>query len=219
MAIISLGFNCDPAQTVVFKGLRKKKNEGYKTCPFDLMLTFYPAICELIKNDFEDFYNPEFLTIKEKSDERKIINIKYPCIFNHESPDHYNILGSGEGWTSEFHFTENNYQRFVERYKNRVDNFRNYINEAISSKTEIIFVISRCNRIPVELDEIIQEKYKDLKYKIAYINKLTYGWEENYLKFLGYKDDNEEILRLRDINENDHNYSVGNCVPFDEFFP
>ena len=98
--MISLGFNCYSAQIGVDLGLRFRKSEGYNTGPFDLMFTFYESLCEIIKNDFEDFYNPELLKLIDGEGDQRIIHTKYNCIFNHESPDHFNILGSGEGWTN-----------------------------------------------------------------------------------------------------------------------
>lgn len=38
---ISLGWNCDAAGYAVKNKLRETKNNGYKTCPFDIMITNY----------------------------------------------------------------------------------------------------------------------------------------------------------------------------------
>ena len=49
---ISLGQNCHSAIVGVSMGLRKTKQNGYKTCPFDEMVTNYKGIIECIKDDF-----------------------------------------------------------------------------------------------------------------------------------------------------------------------
>ncbi len=41
---ISLGLNCSSAIYGVNNNLRNTKKDGYKTCPFDLMLSSYNGI-------------------------------------------------------------------------------------------------------------------------------------------------------------------------------
>ncbi len=43
---ISLGLNCSSAVYGTKKNLRKKKENGYNTCPFDLMLSSYSGLIE-----------------------------------------------------------------------------------------------------------------------------------------------------------------------------
>ena len=50
---ISLGMKCDSAVWGVVNGLRNTKENGYKTCPFDEMLTNYPGLIECLKDDFK----------------------------------------------------------------------------------------------------------------------------------------------------------------------
>lgn len=110
---ISLGWNCYPREIVVAHMNERKVSDGYHSCPFDLMGSYYPALCELFNNDFEDMYNPEFLKINETD---TIINTKYGFTFRHESSNHFGILGTGEGWKTQKDFTENNFEKFIKRY-------------------------------------------------------------------------------------------------------
>lgn len=43
---ISLGWNCLTATEAVNRGLRKTKANGYRTCPFDIMVSNYNGIYE-----------------------------------------------------------------------------------------------------------------------------------------------------------------------------
>jgi hypothetical protein len=53
---ISLGWNCQSARTGVSMGIRRTKTNGYKTCPFDQMITNYPGIMECFKDEFAYLY-------------------------------------------------------------------------------------------------------------------------------------------------------------------
>jgi hypothetical protein len=46
---ISLGWNCNSAIYGVNNGIRLEKKDGYKTCPFDEMLSNLPGIIKCIK--------------------------------------------------------------------------------------------------------------------------------------------------------------------------
>lgn len=167
---ISLGWNCSPAMLGVEHGYRQRKEEGYTTCPFDEMITSYDGILQCLEEDFQDFCNPECLTLKQISNESQyckgdslIYNKKYKFLFNHESPGHGN-LWKYQNWSGGInHYIDNNYKLFRERYTRRVQNFRNYLN----SGEEIIFLV-----IPPrednykELREILSQQYPNLKYSI-----------------------------------------------------
>jgi hypothetical protein len=43
---ISLGWNCSSAVYGVSSGIRNTKQNGYKTCPFDGMITNYKGIVD-----------------------------------------------------------------------------------------------------------------------------------------------------------------------------
>jgi hypothetical protein len=52
---ISLGANCGAAARGKFFGVRASKEQGYKTCPFDLILSNYPGLLKCLREDFKNF--------------------------------------------------------------------------------------------------------------------------------------------------------------------
>lgn len=169
--VISLGWNCHPAMLGIEQGLRKRKIDGYKTCPFDEMITNYNGIVQCIENDFQDFCNPDTLEIKHIPSESKylkddfiIYNKKYKFLFNHESPGHAK-LWIDQKWPGGInHFIANNYEKFIERYTRRIQNFREYLNSGV----KIVFLI-----IPPREDDFqelraaFSRKYPSLNYSIV----------------------------------------------------
>lgn len=71
---ISLGWNCHSAVVGASIGLRKTKQNGYKTCPFDEMITNYKGIIECIKDDFEFFCDIKYLELIKIPAESKWLN-------------------------------------------------------------------------------------------------------------------------------------------------
>jgi hypothetical protein len=180
---ISLGWRCESATYANSIGLRESKQDGYLTCPFDLMISNYIGICECIKDDFKYFCDPNYLILKkcpkmkiilgdnQNDDELWIYNTYYNFTFNHESPDHGNLYNT-ENWpTGKNYFVENNFEKFIERYNRRIENFRYYIQNC----TKINFIISRYNAIPCELYNIIKEKYQNLSFEILTIINISQG--------------------------------------------
>jgi hypothetical protein len=153
----------------VHNGYRDSKRQNYKTCPFDLMVTNYAGIIKCILEDFKNFTNPEFLQIKDDC----IVNTYYKFGFNHETPGHadlYKIESWAEGPN---HFINNNYKNFIERYNQRITNFRNYLNDPNSSIIFIIFPIhfyAYKNDDFVELKKALLNKYPKLDYKFVIID-------------------------------------------------
>lgn len=187
---ISLGWNCSSAVLGVEHGYRSQKKDGYKTCPFDEMITSYHGIVDCIEDDFQDFCTPEFLELKQISNESKycqgdllIYNTKYRFLFNHESPGHAN-LWKDQGWPGgKCHYIENNYEKFRERYSRRIQNFRTYL----QSGEEIVFLV-----IPprednyIKLRTVLSEKYPTVKYSIV---SFPFSISEDHYK------DHMELLR------------------------
>ena len=161
MTIISLGWNCDPAIMCTQMKLKLTKEKGYLTCPFDLMVTNYKGICECIRDKFKYLTDINYLVI----DNNAIYHTKYKFIFNHESPNHFDIL-KHENWSSPNHFVDNNFEKFIDRYNKRIANFNKYISE-----NYVIFVHQRYNSISPELDNAIHETYPQLKYRILCVTK------------------------------------------------
>ena len=50
---ISLGWNCSSATYGVQHKLRTTKKNGYKTCPFDEMITNYQGIVQCFLDNFQ----------------------------------------------------------------------------------------------------------------------------------------------------------------------
>jgi hypothetical protein len=173
---ISLGWNCTPATFGVDERIRERKENGYLTCPFDEMITNLPGVIKCIEDDFKDFTNEKYLELivsEEKVggimlNETLIHNTKYNFIFNHESPGHADLYKT-QSWTEGVnHYIDNNFNLFKERYNRRIQNFKNYIKDA-QNLDNIIFILSRFNKDVKKLDEVLKQKYPNLKYEILTI--------------------------------------------------
>ena len=170
---ISLGWNCSPATAGVSNGLRAAKADGYRTCPFDEMVTNLPGIVECLRDDFKYFTDSEHLALIEApftsggvvQGERLIHNTKYNFFFNHESPDHAGLYISQNWQGGKYHYMDNDYKLFKERYNRRVDSFRNYIN----SGDKIAFIISRFSEDYTQLHKALSETYPNLEYDILHM--------------------------------------------------
>ncbi len=163
--VISLGWNCYPASHAVAIGIRKTKEQGYKTCPFDLCVTNYEGITKCIEEDFENFLKPEHLVIKTvkenevydtyKKGDLMIYNKYYKFIFNLESPGHANLYNQ-ENWEGgTYHYIVDGFKKFKERYEARIQNFRQYLSENQS----IHFLISSFRPGIEELKAVCQMRY------------------------------------------------------------
>jgi hypothetical protein len=166
---ISLGNVCYSAEWAVQNKFRKRKEDGYNTCPFDLMVSNYKGIVKCIKEDFKNFCDTKHLLLKNNI----ILNTYYNFGFNHESPYHADLY-IHENWPEGAnHFINNNYLHFIERYNNRIQSFRNYLND---SKNIIIFIICFNNEpYPdddlLELENALLEKYPKLKFELKIIKQ------------------------------------------------
>ena len=168
MVGISLGWNCHSANRGVTLGLRALKKDGYNTCPFDEAITNYPGIVDCIRSDFADFFS---VTLKETSSDAAyykgdmlIYNPRYRFLFNHESPGHANLWRIEEWPGGINHFVDKNYEAFITRYQNRIENFRAYLR----SGEPVVFLITHPdpNFEFKELKEALGEAYPDLNYRI-----------------------------------------------------
>jgi hypothetical protein len=210
---ISLGWRCESAIYAVNNKIRKIRDEGYLTCPFDICVTNYIGLCKCIEDDFKYFCDTSYLVLKKEPKLKKILgenqtedqywiyNSYYNFAFNHESPGHGDIYLK-EKWEGGInHFTSNNFEKFIERYTKRINNFRHYLS---LKNTRINFVILRYNSVPYELSNIIQQKYPNLNYTIfsavnfssdalaLTLKKNEIGIKEFDIKYLKYMDINEE---------------------------
>jgi hypothetical protein len=190
---ISLGWNCHSAMWAVANGLRKRKEDGYKTCPFDIMVTNYVGICECIKDDFKYLCDENYLELIPVSDtEHTIYNNKYNFGFNHESPGHANLYIT-ERWEHGInHFVINNYEHLKKRYLDRVNNFREYLSDRNNLIHFIITTWEKKEDDLNDLKDVLKMKYPNLRYKFTILN------DPNGKDYL--------IRHLRDMRftENDH---------------
>lgn len=163
---ISLGWNCHPAQHAVQHGFRKRKTDGYQTCPFDLCLSNYQGICDCIEDQFAKFTDPAYLTTIEFEGKPFIYHTHYRFIFNHESPYHAD-LHIRENWPNGAnHFVNNDFKFFRERYDRRISNFQNYLHEG----SHIRFLLARYKKDTTRLDQILQKNYPELSYEIIHMS-------------------------------------------------
>ena len=202
---ISLGWNCHSAITGVSLGIRTTKQNGYKTCPFDEMITNYKGIIECIKDDFEYLCDTKYLELIKIPKESiwlntngdgdvMIYNTKYNFIFNHESPGHANLFITQKWLFGINHYILNEYQEFINRYRRRIQNIKNLLN---SNKT-ITFILTRPNTQLDNLNElssIIQNKYPLLNFKFVILDFDKYIFYDHLLLMRIDKEDNE-IKRL-----------------------
>jgi hypothetical protein len=177
---ISLGWDCGPAVYGVEHGLRNRKTEGYNTCPFDKMITNYKGIIQCIEDNFQYFCDPEYLRVMHITDKYYhlnfplnttiIVNTKYNFIFNHESADHANLWQTEQWPKGQYHYEMDNFYEFIQRYKRRIQNFRDYLN----GNYYVTFLLTRHNNTlenSSELNNAIKEKYPNLKYEILLIEE------------------------------------------------
>lgn len=165
---ISIGNVCNSAIYGVINKLRKSKKDGYLTCPFDLMVSNFNGIILCLEEDFKDFCNPEYLNLV---DNKIIQNTKYNFGFNHESPTEIEIFKKQKWKDGPNHFIINKFEKFIDRYNNRINNFRNYLN----SGNKIIFIFEFYYDKEDEVDfskfyNVIHEKYPNLDYEIHIVN-------------------------------------------------
>lgn len=202
---ISLGWNCHSAVTGVLVGLRNKKENGYKTCPFDEMYTNYKGLIECITDDFKYLCDTNYLELLQIPKESKYLNTdgngdlviynkKYKFIFNHESPGHANLYLT-QKWTKGInHYVMNNYEEFINRYKRRIQNMK----DLLSSNKNITFILTRSNPHIGDISELnntIRSKYPLLNYKFVLLDFDKYS-VYGHLILMKIDKNDEEIKRL-----------------------
>jgi hypothetical protein len=161
---ISLGWDCGPAYEGIVLNLKTNKENGYKTCPFDICVTNYTGIVNCIKDDFKYLMDSNYLEVMKAEiqtpnnsvqiGDKLIRNTKYNLVFNHESPEHGNLWNQEKWSNGQYHYVVNDFKELKERYNRRVTNFREYI------KTHYVtFIISRFNTDLSALKEALKQTY------------------------------------------------------------
>lgn len=175
---ISLGNKCESANYGVRKGLRPSKQGGYKTCPFDLMLTNIDGIIDCLNTDFKYFCDPKFLKVQDLGTENGegrflIRHTKYNWIFNHES---FNTgeayLYVRENWENGVYtFVNNNFEKLIERYAKRIDNFKYYCESDYYVTFILQFLVDEYSDELLErLQDAIKNRFPKLEYEIKVIS-------------------------------------------------
>ena len=178
MVAISLGWNCSSASMGVDMGLRQTRAQGYRTCPFDEMNSNYAGVVECIRDDFKYFCDPMYLVLRAfppdhiyYPGETLIYNTRYNFIFNHESPGHANLYVT-QAWSGGInHYVDNTFERFIERYTRRIENFRNYL----AGLESVSFLITTSNTDFTDLHSVLNGKctYEIIKFEVKDIKKYT----------------------------------------------
>jgi hypothetical protein len=187
---ISLGFLSDSRIHITSK-YNLSKEQGYLTCPFDLMMTNYKGVIDCINDDFKDFCNLNYIEIKRMPgiEEDWIYHRKYNFLFNHESPGHANLY-IHQNWSSGInHFINNSYENFITIYQNKIKNFRNYLN----SGKHIIFILHRYNNNIDDLNELsdtIRNKYPKLSFEFELLQDHDFERIYCHQLMMGISDDN-----------------------------
>jgi hypothetical protein len=205
---ISLGWRCKSALYGVDIGIRTRKLDGYKTCPFDKMVSNYEGLVQCIRDDFKYFCDTQYLELRTTGEdtlwkgESLIYNKYYKFIFNHESPGHGNLYHT-ECWKDGInHYVLNNYKNFCIRYTNRINNFRSYINDAIQTENKIIFILERYKSTinnTTELHDAIHDAYPKLNFEILFIDFTDDQLYEHLTTLMGFDKNSKEVLRLNSL--------------------
>jgi hypothetical protein len=224
---ISLGYNCNPAIIGVKLGLRNTKQNGYLTCPFDECVTTYHGIILCLEENFKYFLDLNYIKLIEskedfggcKKGDKLICNTRYNFIFNHESPGHANLYLT-QNWDEGInHYTNNNYEKFIKRYSNRINNFKNYL----SSGYKINFLITRYIKDTIKLNYILTKLYPNLDFEITFFD--TNESKNSIIKHYQFSQmENSKIIKEFEINKiennkiyiivsrKDNNYHTGFCA-------
>ncbi len=170
--IVSLGKDCMSRTIPTRFLLKKKKEDGELTLPFDLAIHRYDAVCQLIESDFQGYTNPSNLMVENGV----IIHKKYFVRYTHEKSKL---------------FFDNNFKLLIDKYKNRVENFHKYINN-----NNVLFV-STFPLYPIELRNVIKNKFPNLAFKIINFDVRPFNETENIYRSDAYKLNEEDIIYIR----------------------
>ena len=125
---ISLGCQCGP-RTYIKNKLKLTRDNGYKSCPFDLCITPYESLYKCLETDFEFFFdNLHTIPSPNAGGDRSkcgvgLLNITnyYGIVFNHEGSTHSHLFK--EGTNDDDFYIRDDFKKFKERYLTRIKNF------------------------------------------------------------------------------------------------
>ena len=194
---ISLGWNCATSMFAVDHGIRKRKGDGYNTCPFDIMVSNYRGVVDCLNDNFSDFCNENFLELRVINKQPIIYNTKYNFIFNHEGLG-YEDLYITEKWEEGIdHFIVDNYRNFKKRYSKRIENFKNYLSQPNNFITFVMMTWDKTEEDIADLKLALQKHYPQLNYYVLLLNHPRgKDYIIEHLLLMNHTYDDYEIKRL-----------------------
>ena len=171
---ISLGINCGPRIYLKTHFNLTKKN-GYNSCPFDLCITSFKALCITLESDFNNFFDDlKIIPWGDGAGDRTFsgkglscITNKNGIIFNHEGAGHSHLFIK-EGKNDDEFYTRNNFKEFRKRYLTRILNFKNYC----KNSNEITFVYNHKDFDENIIKNIIINTYGKKTFKFISLVKI-----------------------------------------------
>jgi hypothetical protein len=143
--------------------LHLSNHSGYKSCPFDLCITSYDALYKCIKDDFKNFFDLSISPGMNADGDRSKCGIglrnitnSYGIVFNHEGATHSHLFN--EGRNDDDFYIRNDFEKFKQRYTQRIQNFHNYMHEY----DKIVLVHHNFNNARYNIGvicEILKERY------------------------------------------------------------
>ena len=176
---ISLGYNCQPAMRSKDYKFRQSKKEGYKTCPFDVMLSNYEGLVRCLQEDFRYLTDSQYLRVIDVPvndtlhvpHDKVIINTRYNFLFYHDSPVQY-IFDDYQWENGLEHFVVNDFAALKERYKKRVSNFVDYMGGGYEVLLVMLAPTLGYKTGFPRLNKVLHEKYPNSRYRFAKFNHL-----------------------------------------------
>lgn len=195
---ISLGWNCFSAGMGVQTGIRKRKAQGYNTCPFDECISNYPGVVECVADDFKYFTDVNHLKVIPAEftcggiiqGEPLLYNTYYNFIFNHESPGHANLYEKQQWVGGKNHYVANDFLLFRDRYNRRIQNFRSYVNE-----NSVNFIVHRVQDTTPELNNTLASTHYKLDYVVTHLPLCDVDMFRQHLKLMKV----EELLMNQEL--------------------
>lgn len=179
--IISIGTYCLPRVITTFCGLKPRKRDGEKSCPFDLaFFNNIDKIAELIDTKFIHFYDGLEYELLDWCKYECWTNKKFDAIFNHEC-----TLSKNE---------------FIDRYNNRIKNLYDYFANKNFHKFCIIATNTEVSEAQIKNLKSVLLKFMDIEeFDIIIINQSP--------NFIDLKLDNVYVINQ---NKNCRNFSIIN---------
>lgn len=115
--IITLGYNCFTRRFLTYKSIIKTKEQGRLSFPFDLCVSECKGVTNLLKTDFQDFFDD----IEFDDNQNIYINHKHKIFFWHDEDC-------------------KNLDEFKIRYKNRIKNYKELVYKK-DKDSKLVFIM------------------------------------------------------------------------------